>query len=61
MLAYFVAKKEEQNGISIPSICLHLFCSFMYAMSVMPVCLLLHLFCNYFRFLWMLALMLKHL
>jgi len=43
MLAYFMAKKGEKNGISIPSICLHLFCSFMYVMPVMPV-LLLHLF-----------------
>lgn len=47
MLACFVAKKGEKNGIFIPSICLHLFCSFMYAL---PVLLLLHLFCNYFRF-----------
>jgi len=46
MLAYFVAKKGEKNGICIPSIYLHLFCSFMYVMPVMSVLLLLHLFCN---------------
>jgi len=58
MLAYFVAKKGEKNGIFILSmhvcLCLHLFCSYLDVCCTAPifVCLyflLLHLFCNYFR------------
>jgi hypothetical protein len=53
MLAYFVAKKGEKNGISILSICLSmcyyvLFCIYFADLLVMPVfsgvALILHLF-----------------
>jgi len=50
-LAYFVAKKGEKDGIFILSISICLLCMCCSAyLHVMPVFLLLHLFCNYFRF-----------
>ena len=49
LLAHFVAKKGEKNGIFILSICL--ICCVVYCIyfAYMHVFLLLHLFCNYFR------------
>jgi len=54
VLAYFLAKKGEKNGIFILSICLLSILSICLCMSafILHLCLvflLLHLFYNYFR------------